>query len=184
MGFLMRQSSSTGSSACSKLRVGTGFDVHALSPGRAMILGGVRLPLDYGLEGHSDADVLLHAIIDAVLGALSWGDLGNWFPDSDPRYKDASSELLFNEVWKKALSEGWSLVNCDATLIAQKPKLSPYREEIRSRLSSLFGVLPEQISVKATTTERLGFVGREEGVAALATVLLEGCAGRGTLSFC
>jgi len=154
------------------IRVGNGFDVHALVPGRRLVLGGVAIPFDRGLDGHSDADVLLHAVCDAILGALGAGDLGAHFPDTDPTYKDANSRALLRRVWERARAAGYSLGNLDVTVIAQAPKLAPHVPAMVANIASDLGAAPEQISVKATTTERLGFAGRGEGIASLATVLL------------
>jgi 2-C-methyl-D-erythritol 2,4-cyclodiphosphate synthase len=154
------------------IRVGNGFDVHALVPGRRLVLGGVMIPFDRGLDGHSDADVLLHAVCDAILGALGAGDLGAHFPDTDPLYKDADSRELLRHVWKRARAAGYSLGNLDVTVIAQAPKLAPHVPAMVANIASDLGAAGERVSVKATTTERLGFAGRGEGIAALATVLL------------
>jgi len=154
------------------IRIGHGFDVHAFAEGRKLVLGAVEIPCDRGLAGHSDADVLLHAIIDALLGSLSLGDIGTWFPDTVAENKDIESSKMFKKVWEDILSRGWRLVNCDAVVMAQTPKLSPYTAEIRTEIAKLFEVSLEQVSLKATTTERLGFLGREEGIASSAVVLL------------
>ncbi len=154
------------------MRIGNGFDVHAFIEGRPLILGGVEIPFEKGLAGHSDADVLLHAITDAVLGALALGDIGAWFPDTDERFKDADSSELFLEVWKKVKTEGWKLGNVDAVIMAERPKLLKHMNSIREHLAELFDAELTQVSVKATTTEKLGFVGRGEGIAASAVVLL------------
>jgi 2-C-methyl-D-erythritol 2,4-cyclodiphosphate synthase len=154
------------------VRIGNGFDVHALVTGRKLILGGVAIPWDRGLDGHSDADVLLHAVCDAILGALALGDLGAHFPDTDPRWKGADSRVLLRHVVSLASAGGWRTGNIDATLIAQAPKLAPYVAAMRANLAADLGCELEEVSVKATTTERLGFAGRGEGIAALATVLL------------
>ena len=153
-------------------RVGVGFDVHRLAEGRRLVLGGVEIPFPRGLEGHSDADVLAHAIIDALLGALGLGDIGQHFPDDDPRYKDADSLGLLAQVAEMGRQRGFGLGNLDATLIAQAPKLLPHLEEMRNRLAGVLGCQPQQLNLKATTTEGLGFTGRQEGIAALAMVLL------------
>lgn len=155
-----------------EFRIGQGVDVHALSLGRKLVLGTVEIPYPMGLAGHSDADVLLHAVIDAVLGALAWGDIGSWFPDTDEAYRDIASKVLFARVWSKARAEGWQLGNCDVTLIAQEPRLSPHISAMRSALGALFHADECQVSIKATTTEHLGFVGRKEGIVSLATILL------------
>jgi 2-C-methyl-D-erythritol 2,4-cyclodiphosphate synthase len=154
------------------IRIGSGFDVHALVAGRKLILGGVAIPWDRGLDGHSDADVLLHAVCDAILGALALGDLGAHFPDTDPRWKGVDSRVLLRHIVSLASGGGWRTSNLDATLIAQAPKLAPHAPAMRANLAADLGCELEDISVKATTTERLGFTGRGEGIAALATVLL------------
>jgi 2-C-methyl-D-erythritol 2,4-cyclodiphosphate synthase len=155
------------------MRIGQGFDVHAFSEGRPLIIGGVTIPYEKGLLGHSDADVLLHAITDALLGAAGEGDIGKHFPDTDPAYKDADSKRLLLDSWKLVEKKGYSLGNIDCTIIAQKPKMLPYIEEMRGVIAGIFGVDAERINVKATTTEKLGFPGREEGIAAQAVVLIE-----------
>jgi len=154
------------------MRIGTGYDVHALVPARPLVIGGVTIPHPRGLAGHSDADVLLHAITDALLGALALGDLGAHFPDSDPRYKGADSRTLLRHVAGLVRTAGWELGNLDATVIAQAPRLAPHVLAMRANIAADLGVEPALISVKATTTERLGFAGREEGIAAEAVVLL------------
>ncbi len=153
-------------------RIGNGFDVHALDAGRKLVLGGVPIPHDRGLAGHSDADVLLHAIADAILGALALGDLGAHFPDSDSRWKDADSRMLLRHVAGLMKREGWRIENVDTTVIAQAPKLAPHVSTMRANIAADLACEIEQVSVKATTTERLGFAGRGEGIAALSTVLL------------
>jgi 2-C-methyl-D-erythritol 2,4-cyclodiphosphate synthase len=154
------------------IRIGNGIDVHALVTGRSLVLGGVTIPFERGLKGHSDADALLHAICDAVLGALGEGDIGTHFPDTDPRYKDADSRILLRTIWQRAVAEGYSLGNVDATVVAEAPKLAPYIRQMTANIASDLGAGIEQVNVKATTTEGLGFSGRGEGIAALATVLL------------
>jgi 2-C-methyl-D-erythritol 2,4-cyclodiphosphate synthase len=154
------------------LRIGNGFDVHALIPGRRLVLGGVTIAHALGLAGHSDADVLLHAICDAILGALAEGDIGQHFPDSDPRWKDADSRDLLRQVASLASARGWQIGNLDTTVIAQAPKLAPHVAAMRANIAADLGCDQGLVSVKATTTERLGFAGRGEGIAALATVLL------------
>lgn len=154
-------------------RVGNGFDVHALVEGRPLVVGGVTIPFERGLAGHSDADVLLHAIADALLGALALGDLGAHFPNSDTRWKGADSRALLRHVMTLAAERGYEVANVDATLVAQRPKFAPYVTAMRTNVSADLGCGVDQVSVKATTTERLGFTGREEGIAALATVLLQ-----------
>ncbi|MBH0158895.1 2-C-methyl-D-erythritol 2,4-cyclodiphosphate synthase [Fictibacillus sp. 5RED26] len=155
------------------MRVGQGFDVHAFSEGRPLIIGGVTIPYEKGLLGHSDADVLLHAITDALLGAAGEGDIGKHFPDTDPAYKGADSKRLLLDSWKLVEKKGYSLGNIDCTIIAQKPKMLPYIEEMRGVIAGIFDVDVDRINVKATTTEKLGFPGREEGIAAQAVVLIE-----------
>lgn len=154
------------------MRIGHGFDVHQLVEGRPCIIGGIEIPHEKGLAGHSDADVLLHTITDAILGALALGDIGRHFPDTDPKYKDADSAVLLADVWQMAKERGMRLGNLDATIMAQRPKLAPYIDPIRKRIAELLEADIEQINVKATTTEKLGFVGREEGIAAEAVILL------------
>ncbi|MHB1687745.1 MAG: 2-C-methyl-D-erythritol 2,4-cyclodiphosphate synthase [Ignavibacteriaceae bacterium] len=153
-------------------RTGIGFDVHAFSKGRKLILGGVEIPYEKGLLGHSDADVLLHAICDALLGALALGDIGQHFPDTDPKYKNADSAVLLEHVYKLVKEKGYRLGNLDAVVAMQKPKIFPFINQIRKRISEMLQTDFDKISVKATTTEKLGFVGREEGVSAFATVLI------------
>jgi 2-C-methyl-D-erythritol 2,4-cyclodiphosphate synthase len=153
-------------------RIGTGFDVHAFAEGRPLIIGGVTIPYDRGLLGHSDADVLLHAVTDALLGALALGDIGYHFPDTDELFCGANSVHLLAQVWTMVKEKGYRLGNLDCTVIAQKPKLRPYIDEMRGVLARELEADLEQINVKATTTEKLGFTGREEGIAAQAVVLL------------
>jgi len=154
------------------MRIGIGYDVHQLQEGRELILGGVSIPCNKGLLGHSDADVLVHAIMDALLGALAMGDIGVLFPDSDNRYKDVSSIELLDQVFERIVQKGWSVGNIDAVVMAEKPKLRPFISEMSERIAHCLHVKTEQISIKATTTERLGFVGREEGIASQAVALL------------
>jgi 2-C-methyl-D-erythritol 2,4-cyclodiphosphate synthase len=154
------------------IRVGSGFDVHALVAGRRLVLGGVTIPFERGLDGHSDADVLVHAVCDAILGALGAGDIGSHFPDTDSTYKDADSRGLLRQVWRLAGAAGYVLGNLDATLIAQVPKLASYMPAMATNLAADLGATASQINVKATTTERMGFAGRGEGIAAMATVVL------------
>jgi 2-C-methyl-D-erythritol 2,4-cyclodiphosphate synthase len=155
-------------------RIGTGFDVHALVEGRRLVLGGVTVPFERGLAGHSDADVLLHAIADALLGALALGDIGTHFPDTDPRYRDADSRALLRHVAGLVSSAGFGIGNVDATIVAQAPRLSPYVDAMRANIAGDLGCDVARVSVKAKTTERLGFTGRGEGIAAMAVALLEG----------
>ncbi len=153
-------------------RIGHGIDVHQFAKNRELWLGGVKLSDEDGLLGHSDADVLTHAVMDALLGALAMGDIGEHFPDNDPKYLGANSKELLVSLWNKIKKDGWVLENLDCTILAQKPKISPYKNAIRESLADAFGVEIERISVKATTTEKLGFVGRTEGIQAEAVVLL------------
>ena len=155
------------------MRIGHGYDVHRLVEGRKCIIGGVDIPHEKGLLGHSDADVLLHAIMDAVLGAMAAGDIGKLFPDSDPAYKGADSLVLTRRVAEVMVERGYRLGNIDATVIAQAPKLAPHIPAMRERIAEAFGVEVNRISVKATTEERLGFTGSGEGIAAHAVCLLE-----------
>lgn len=154
------------------MRIGNGFDVHALVAGRPLVLGGVVIAHERGLAGHSDADVLLHAVCDAILGALALGDIGLHFPDTDARWKDADSRALLRHVAALASARGWHIGNLDVTVIAEAPKLAPHVPAMRANLAGDLACDVGAISVKATTTERLGFAGRGEGIAALATVLL------------
>lgn len=154
------------------LRIGSGFDVHRLVTGRALVLGGVTIPSPIGLLGHSDADVLLHAVTDAVLGALAAGDIGQLFPDTDEQFRGAASTELLCQVLHRTEARNWVLVNLDSTVIAERPRLQPHIPAMRHTLASLFDADVSRVSVKATTTEGLGFAGREEGIAAQAVVLL------------
>jgi 2-C-methyl-D-erythritol 2,4-cyclodiphosphate synthase len=155
------------------IRIGQGFDVHQLTEGRKCIIGGVEIPYEKGLLGHSDADVLLHAVADAVLGALALGDIGKHFPDTDPAFKDADSMKLLQQVWGLAKERGYRLGNADCTIIAQQPKMAPYIPQMTERIARALEAEPEQVNVKATTSERLGFTGRGEGIAAMAVVCLQ-----------
>jgi 2-C-methyl-D-erythritol 2,4-cyclodiphosphate synthase len=154
------------------VRAGIGFDAHALVTGRRLVIGGVAIPYERGLAGHSDADVLLHALCDAVLGALGAGDLGAHFPDTDPAYKDADSRALLRAVWRRAQEAGYALGNVDATVIAQAPRLAPHLERMAANIAEDCEAQRDQVNVKATTTDGLGFTGRREGIAAMASVLL------------
>lgn len=153
-------------------RIGQGFDVHQLVSGRPLIIGGVTIPYERGLLGHSDADVLLHTVADACLGAIGAGDIGKHFPDTDPEFKNADSSKLLKHVWQLVKKEGYVLGNADCTIIAQSPKMAPYIEQMRERIAELLNAKADQINVKATTTEKLGFTGRSEGIASQAVVLL------------
>lgn len=155
------------------MRIGHGYDVHRLVEGRKLILGGVEVPHTLGLLGHSDADVLTHAVMDALLGAAALGDIGRHFPDTDPTYKGADSLVLLDHVMALLEKAGWQVGNVDATILAQKPKLAPYIDQMRDNLARRMKVAPEQVNVKATTEEKLGFTGAEEGIAAHAVCLLE-----------
>jgi 2-C-methyl-D-erythritol 2,4-cyclodiphosphate synthase len=153
-------------------RVGTGFDVHRFAPDRKLVLGGVDIPHPFGLAGHSDADVLIHAIIDAILGAANLGDIGILFPDSENVFKDISSLILLEKTAKLLRENNFSLVNCDSTIICEQPKIMPYRKHMAENIARALGVSPIYISVKATTTEKLGFTGRREGIAAQAVCMI------------
>ncbi|MBU5350373.1 MULTISPECIES: 2-C-methyl-D-erythritol 2,4-cyclodiphosphate synthase [Paenibacillus] len=154
------------------IRVGHGFDVHQLVEGRPCIIGGVTIPYEKGLLGHSDADVLLHAVTDAILGALGLGDIGRHFPDNDPAFKDADSLKLLEQVWVMAKERGYTLGNIDSTIIAQKPKMAPYIPQMAEVIAKALDAEVDQVNVKATTTEQLGFTGRGEGIAAQSVVCL------------
>ena len=158
------------------MRVGQGFDVHrfaAPEAGRPLVLMGLTLPHELGLAGHSDADVMLHALMDALLGAAGLGDIGQHFPDTDPAFNGADSALLLEQVMASLGARGWRVVNADVCLIGERPKISPYRQRMRERIAPLLGIEPEALNVKATTTEQLGFTGRGEGLAAQAVVLID-----------
>lgn len=155
------------------LRVGHGYDVHRLVPGRKLILGGILIPWEQGLDGHSDADVLVHAVMDALLGAAAMGDIGALFPDDDDAFLDISSIALLQRVRVRLEEAGWQTVNVDATLIAQRPKVGPYREAMRQNIAEALGIDPGQVNVKATTEEHLGFTGDGSGMAAHAVALIE-----------
>ncbi len=154
------------------LRTGFGFDVHAFAENRKLILGGVEIAHNKGLLGHSDADVLLHAISDALLGALALGDIGKHFPETDPKFKDYDSKKILTEVYDMIISNGYIIGNVDAVVALERPKISPYVEIIKMNIAKLLNCEPDRVSIKATTTEKLGFTGREEGAAAYASVLI------------
>lgn len=156
------------------MRIGQGFDVHALVPGRRLVIGGVHIQYHLGLEGHSDADVLLHAICDALLGAAGLGDIGRHYPDSDAQYAGADSRALLRDVAKKVGARGLRVTNVDATVIAQAPRLAPHFASMTQNIAADLGLAPGAVNLKATTTESLGFTGRGEGIAAMAIALLEG----------
>lgn len=152
--------------------VGFGYDVHRLAEGRKLVLGGVEIPHTKGLEGHSDADVMLHALMDALLGAAGLRDIGYHFPPSDPAYKGADSLKLLAHVVDLLAQEGFRPVNCDMTLLAERPKIGPYVEQMRERISTTLGLVPRRVGIKATTNEQMGFVGEEQGMAAYAVALI------------
>ncbi|CBN54160.1 2-C-methyl-D-erythritol 2,4-cyclodiphosphate synthase [Kamptonema animale CS-326] len=154
------------------IRIGNGYDIHQLVSDRPLILGGVNIPHELGLLGHSDADVLTHAIMDAMLGALSLGDIGHYFPPTDPKWKGADSLKLLAQVNQLILDKGWQIGNIDSVIVAERPKLKPHIEKMRDRLANVLELNPDQIGVKATTNEKLGPVGREEGIAVYAVALL------------
>jgi 2-C-methyl-D-erythritol 2,4-cyclodiphosphate synthase len=155
------------------LRTGIGIDAHRFEPGRRLLLGGVEIESDLGLTGHSDADVLLHAIIDALLGACGAGDIGELFPDTDPAYRDVSSLDLLDRVFEELRSRGYSVINVDAVVVCERPRIAPYRELMRERIARALEMAEEAVSVKGTTTEGMGFTGRGEGIMALASVLID-----------
>ena len=154
------------------LRIGTGFDVHAFAPNRRLIIGGVDIPYELGLDGHSDADVLAHAVCDALLGAARLGDIGALFPDTDPAYEGADSLVMLAHVAEVVRNEGFAIEDVDTVIIAQQPKMTPHRDAMRCNLANAMGIPVESVGVKATTTEHLGFTGRKEGIAAQAVCLL------------
>ena len=151
-------------------RIGTGYDVHKFAKNRKLILGGVEIPFELGLDGHSDADVLTHAVCDAILGALGLGDIGDHFPDTDPLYKGISSLILLEKCVKLAEKKGYNINNIDCTILAQKPKLAHFKQEIAEKMAKVLKINPELINIKASTTEGLGFIGRQEGIAAQCTL--------------
>ena len=155
------------------MRIGLGYDVHPLVKGRRLMIGGVEVPYELGSEGHSDADVLLHAIVDALLGAAALGDIGQYFPDTDPKYKGTSSSVLLKEAWKMVQGHGYGLVNLDAVVQLERPRLAPYMGRISEQIATTMSVSRGQVSVKATRGEGLGFVGRGEGLAAQVVVMIE-----------
>ena len=158
----------------SKMRVGIGYDVHPLTPGRRLVLGGIDIPFDRGLKGWSDADALTHAIIDALLGAAALGDIGSHFPPGDPQYKGISSLVLLKIVRDKLVENGWQIANVDATVLAEKPRLRDFIDRMRQQLSQMLGIPISQVSVKASTSAQMGFIGRGEGIAAFAVASIEG----------
>lgn len=154
------------------MKIGIGYDVHKLVPGRKLILGGVDIPFEKGLEGHSDADVLVHAIADAILGASKLGDIGKFFPDTDPKYKDANSLELLSIVAKTVATKGYRIQDIDSVIVAQEPKMAPYREQMQKNVADALGMAASSVGIKATTTEGLGFEGMGEGISAKAVALL------------
>lgn len=158
------------------MRIGHGFDAHRLVEGRKLILGGVEIPYELGLAGHSDADVLVHALMDALLGALGAGDIGRHFPDTDEQYRGADSLKLLEQVMSLVKAKGMKLVNADITVVCQQPKLAPYLEAMEKNLAAVCGATVEQVNIKATTTEKMGYTGRGEGITTHAVVLLTGAA--------
>lgn len=154
------------------IRIGHGHDSHRLEAGRPLILGGVTIPYELGLIGHSDADVLLHAITDTLLGALALGDIGNWFPNTDPQWKGADSAIFVREAVKAVAEQGWSIANLDCTIFAEQPKLAPWREQIQNKVAELLGVSADHVNVKAKTGEKVGPIGRGESISADAVALL------------
>ena len=159
----------------SDIRIGMGTDVHGFAPGRDLILGGMKIDHDKGLAGHSDADVLIHAVCDAILGAAGLGDIGDLFPDTDPKYKDIDSRILLAACVRKLEQAGYRIINLDCTVFAQVPKLGPKKQEMAANMAETLEVSTECVNVKATTTEHLGFIGRKEGIAAQAVVLIATC---------
>ena len=155
------------------MRIGFGFDVHAFKEGDHLVLAGVKIPFERAFKAHSDGDVVLHALTDALLGAVKGGDIGTLFPDTDPQYKDADSRALLKEAYQVILEKGWEVENIDITIMAERPKLLPYRGEMEQNIATDLMIGTDRVNVKATTTEKLGFVGRKEGIAAQAAVLLK-----------
>ncbi len=155
------------------VRVGIGYDVHGFAAGRKLILGGVEIPHSKGLDGHSDADVLLHAICDAVLGAIGEGDIGHFFPNTDPRWKAAPSRVFLQEAARQVASRQGKIVNVDATVIAEAPRILPHVQQMKIHIAEALGIQPDRVGLKATTNERMGFIGREEGIAAMAVAGVE-----------
>jgi 2-C-methyl-D-erythritol 2,4-cyclodiphosphate synthase len=156
----------------SPFRIGHGYDIHRFSKDRPLVLGGVRIPADYGLEGHSDADAVTHAVCDALLGAIGLPDIGHFFPNTDERWRGVNSQVLLAEVARNLRSRGWEIGNIDVSVIAQKPKIAPYLDEMRATLAGTLGLQPDVIGIKATTNEKLGSLGRSEGLAAHSVTLI------------
>lgn len=155
------------------IRVGIGYDVHQLKSGRKLILGGAEIPHDKGLDGHSDADALMHAVCDAVLGAIGCGDIGQFFPNTDPRWKGAPSRIFLEEAARQVAARNARIVNIDATIIAQAPKVLPHATQMKANIAAALGITPDRVGIKATTNEHLGFIGREEGIAAMAVASVD-----------
>ena len=155
------------------MRIGQGYDVHRLTQGRPLFLGGVKIPFEKGLDGHSDADALLHALCDALLGAAGMGDIGRHFPDTDPAFKNIYSIELLKKTWSIARQSGRAIINIDATIFAEAPKIAPHADQMKQNIAGALAISPDQVNIKATTTEGLGFVGRGEGIAALCVVLID-----------
>jgi len=155
------------------MRIGQGIDVHPFVTGRSLFLGGVEIPYDKGLAGHSDADVVIHAVCDAILGAAGMGDIGGHFPDTDPAYRNIYSLKLLEETWKIVHKHYRAVINVDITIMAEAPKIAPYAEKMKAAIAGALCIFPDQVNIKATTTEGLGFVGRKEGIAAMCVVLIE-----------
>ena len=155
------------------IRIGSGYDVHAFAPGRPLILGGVTIPFELGLSGHSDADAVIHAVVDALLGAAALGDLGRHFPSSDERWKDQPGAVFLDHTYQLLCQQNWQIGNIDATIVAERPKLSPHIDAMRAHLAAHLHLTLDQVSIKATTTDGLGFAGRQEGIACYAVALIE-----------
>lgn len=154
------------------MRIGIGYDIHRLITGRPLVLGGVEIPFDKGLDGHSDADVLLHALCDAILGAAGMGDIGRHFPDTDPAYKNISSVVLLSETWEMVRHQYPDILNIDSTIFAESPKILPFSDEMRKIIATTVSIDPGQVNIKATTAEGMGFIGKKEGIAAMCVVLI------------
>ena len=155
------------------MRIGSGYDVHAFAPNRPLVLGGVTIPFELGLSGHSDGDAVIHAIVDALLGASALGDIGKYFPSSDARWKNQPGSVFLDYTYHMLCQQNWTISNIDATIVAERPKLSPYIEAMRAYVATHLHLSPDQVSIKATTTDGLGFAGRQEGIACYAVALIE-----------
>ena len=154
------------------MRIGIGYDIHRFVIGKPLVMGGVKIPFDRGLDGHSDADVLLHALCDAIFGAAAMGDIGQHFPDTDPAYKNISSVLLLSKTWEMVRHQYPEILNIDSTIFAESPKISPFSEEMKKIIAATVSIDPSQVNIKATTAEGLGFIGRKEGIAAMCVIML------------